>query len=73
MRSTLPTENILNADDRLAVSVSEAGRLLSIGRTHLYELLDDGRLKSVKIGRSRRILVNSIHVLLQSMEKSDAA
>lgn len=60
-------------DDRLAVSPAEACRLLSIGRTHLYELLDAERLKSVKIGRSRRILMKSIHGFLSSTEQKDAA
>ncbi|MGN6148779.1 MAG: helix-turn-helix domain-containing protein [Rhizomicrobium sp.] len=60
-------------DDRLAVSPAEACRLLSIGRTHLYELLDSDHLQSIKIGRSRRILMKSIHDFLSKAGKKDAA
>ena len=42
-------------DDRLAVSVAEACRLLGMGRTLLYELLDDGSLSSIKV-RGRRLV-----------------
>lgn len=42
------------------VSVREAGRLLSLGRTSIYALLNDGSLTSVKMQRSRRIFFSSI-------------
>lgn len=68
--SSIPSDGL---DDRLAVSPSEACRLMSIGRTHLYELLDAAHLKSIKIGRSRRILMKSIHDFLSDAENRDAA
>lgn len=40
----------------LLVTVDEAARRLSIGRSHVYEQMQRGRLRSVQIGRSRRIL-----------------
>lgn len=39
----------------LLLSVAEAGRLLGQCRSSIYELLAQGRLGSVKVGRSRRI------------------
>ncbi len=42
-------------EEKLLVTVDEAARRLSIGRSHLYEYLLGGSLRSVRIGRSRRI------------------
>ncbi|WP_082751248.1 helix-turn-helix domain-containing protein [Blastomonas sp. CCH1-A6] len=46
------------------ITIAETMRRLSVGRTTVYSLLADGRLKSVKIGRSRRILLESVEALL---------
>lgn len=42
------------------VTVEEAARRLSIGRTATYMLVLKGELQSVKIGRTRRVVVASI-------------
>jgi excisionase family DNA binding protein len=42
------------------LTVIEAARLLGISRSKLYELLADGELPSVRIGRTRRISVIAI-------------
>ena len=42
------------------VTVEEAARRLSIGRTATYMLVLRGELESVKIGRTRRVVVASI-------------
>lgn len=42
-------------DDREAVSIAEAGRITGLSRSMIYELLREGRLKSIKIGRRRLI------------------
>ena len=44
----------------LLLTPEEAGAALNVGRTRLYELLRDGALQSVTIGRSRRIPVRAI-------------
>lgn len=46
------------------ITVAEAMRRLSLGRTKVYELLADGHLQSVKIGRSRRILLRSVEAFV---------
>lgn len=43
------------SDTALLHSVDDAARLLSISRANLYRMMRDGRVRSVKIGRSRRI------------------
>jgi len=47
-------------NDQLLVTPEEAARRLSIGRTTIYELMSSGELKSVNIGRSRRVPVSSL-------------
>lgn len=46
------------------ITVTETMRRLSLGRTKVYELLADGHLQSIKIGRSRRILVQSVEAFV---------
>jgi len=41
--------------DRLAYSPAEACKAISIGRTVLFEMLADGRVKAVRLGR--RVLI----------------
>jgi excisionase family DNA binding protein len=45
----------------LIVKPLAACRLLDCGLTRLYELLDAGELQTFKDGRSRKIVVASIH------------
>jgi excisionase family DNA binding protein len=58
-----PSEPPNFSDDRLAVSISETGRLLGIGRTTTYGLINQGILKTIKVGRRRPVLVSSIRAL----------
>jgi hypothetical protein len=51
-------------DDRLLVRPRRACYLLDCGTTHLYELIDNGELESFLDGRSRKIVVASIHRLI---------
>ena len=47
-------------DDQLLVTPEEAARRLSVGRPTIYELMSSGELKSVNIGRCRRVPVSSL-------------
>ncbi len=47
----------------LWISPKEASRLTSIGRTRLFELLADGTLASIKVGRKRLISYGSLETL----------
>lgn len=44
----------------LLVTAEEAGRMLRIGRTSIYELLRRGLIRSIAIGRNRRIPVSEV-------------
>lgn len=50
----------------IAVPVNEACRIGGIGRTLVYQLIGDGALESVTIGRRRLIRVASLERLLAS-------
>lgn len=59
-------------------TVAEAARQLKIGRTAMYELVMSGRVRSVTIGRSRRVPASCIaeyltYLLDQSSDLNMAA
>ncbi len=45
---------------RVLITIDEAARRLSIGRSHVYEQMRRGVLRSIHIGRSRRILESDL-------------
>jgi excisionase family DNA binding protein len=61
---------------RLLVDVREAARLLSMGRTAVFDEIRRGRLKSVKRGRARLIpvtcLAEYVNLLLTETEQDVA-
>ena len=52
----------------IAVSPSEAARLVGIGRTTLYAALSSGALPSIKIGQRRLITIDAIKTWLAACE-----
>ncbi len=48
----------------LAYSIADACKIISIGRTRLYELLSDGTIQSVRVGRRRLVKADSIRALV---------
>jgi excisionase family DNA binding protein len=54
--------------EKVAASIREAGEALSLSRSRIYELLDEGRLQRVKIGRRTLIPVESIRRLVEEAD-----
>jgi hypothetical protein len=52
-------------DDREFISVREAVRISSVGRTKLYALMASGRLDFIKIDKRRLVVRRSISALGQ--------
>jgi excisionase family DNA binding protein len=52
----------------LALSPSEAARILGCGRTKLYELLGTGEIKSFHLGRRRLIRLSAIEAWITARE-----
>lgn len=50
--------------DTLTVTVDSAKKALGVGRTTIYELINSGKLDTVKIGRRRLVKAASIRSLV---------
>jgi len=50
----------------IAYSVNDAAAVSSIGRTRLYELINQGKLDVVKIGRRTLVKAASLHRLIET-------
>jgi len=57
----------------ILVSVVEVARMLSIGRTAAWELVRKQKIRSVKIGRTRRVPIVAIQDYIQWLMDEDAA
>jgi excisionase family DNA binding protein len=66
---TAPTE--VDEPRRVMLTVVEAARRLSIGRSTIYELIASGALESVHIGRLRRIPVESLAAFVEACRRNE--
>lgn len=55
-----------------AVSVADAARMIGLGLTKTYDLINNGQLQSLKIGRRRLVRVESIR-RLTGAERAEVA
>jgi len=46
---------------RLTVRIPTAMAMLGLGRSKIYDLMDNGEIKTVKAGKARLIIVQSLH------------
>jgi excisionase family DNA binding protein len=44
----------------LALSINDAAKLLSLGRTSIYVMIGDGRLEAFKLGRRTLVKMESV-------------
>ena len=57
----------------LLLTIEEAAKRLSIGRSHIYQQMQVGKLRSVHIGRSRRILESDLEAFVNELlDETDA-
>jgi excisionase family DNA binding protein len=52
---------------RLLLRPEEVAQALGVGRTTVFELIRAGELRSVKIGKSRRISTEALHEYLAGL------
>ena len=50
--------------EKLLVSITDAAKALSLGRTSIYELMRSGELETRKMGRRRLITASSLRRLV---------
>lgn len=58
--------------DPIVVSVNGAAQVMNLGRTSIYALIKDGRLRTVKLGRRTLVKVDSIQALLSPGDEPQA-
>jgi len=57
--------------DHLLFRPEEAAAALSIGRSKVFELLHEGQLESVQIGRSRRITRSELERYVRTLSENN--
>lgn len=58
---------------KIAFSVEETARALSVGRTKLYELVKTGEIRATKLGRRTLFLVRDIDAFLDRLRQEGGA
>ena len=53
--------------DKKLLTVSEAADMLGLGRSKAYQLVMQGELRSIQIGRARRVPVAALDEFIQRM------
>ena len=59
--------------NRVALTPAEAREALAVGETKWHELIKSGELPTIKIGKSRRVLVTDLQAFLATHRQSVAA
>ena len=59
--------DVLITEPPRLIRVEDAAKLLNIGRSAVYDLIRSGRLRSVKIGKSRRIPREAVDEVIASL------
>lgn len=68
VETSLSTRSLSPQSQQITMSVDEAMRATSLGRTKIYELLNDGCFRSVVVGKKRLIFTSSIIDYLNDLE-----
>jgi excisionase family DNA binding protein len=71
MHMTPDTTTDHTTDGRLALTPEEAAQAIGIGRTKIYELLANGRIRSVKVGRRLVVPMSAIDAFLAGNNDGD--
>ncbi len=54
----------IRPNDRLALRINDAVAMSGLGRSTIYKLIDSEKLRSVKIGKRRLVIRESLESLL---------
>ena len=66
MRTSVDFKTVDTAFEPLQVKINKAAQLLSISRTKLYDLMNEGKLSYVKQGGNRWIKMTEIERYMES-------
>ena len=56
----------MNEQDKVLLTVAEAAKRLSLSRTFTYELVMNGELESLKLGKARRVPVAALDKFVEA-------
>lgn len=56
----------------MLLTPEQAAKQLGIGRAKMFELLGTGAVKSVKIGRCRRVAIEDLGAYVQQLRQQEA-
>ncbi len=59
--------------EKLALSVTEAGALMDLGRDKVYDLINDGSLPSFKIGKRRLVPASAVRDFVERLTAQPVA
>lgn len=59
--------------DKLLLTPEEAAERLSVGRSRIFELIGAGRLRSVRVGASRRIPASALIDFVNDLAAAEAS
>jgi len=62
----------MNAEAAQLLTVDQARERLAVGRSVMYELMNDGSVRSILIGRSRRIPMDAIFEFIEAQMDEQA-
>jgi excisionase family DNA binding protein len=62
-----------SAQPKLMLTVEEAGQLIGVSRTVMYDLIGDGAIQSVKIGALRRVPRTALDAYVARLSGHQAA
>jgi excisionase family DNA binding protein len=55
---------------KLAYAIAELPELVSLGRSHIYEEIRAGKLRTVKVGRRTLVLAEDLRAWLLSLDRA---
>ena len=58
--------------DKLLLKISEAGEMIGVGRSRMYEMVYTGEIPSIRIGKSIRIPVDALRKWVEERETNAA-
>ena len=58
---------------RVMLSLDQAAKCLSVGRSTMYELMNSGEIESVHIGRLHRVPADCLHEFVERCRRQQGA
>ena len=61
------------SEERILLTIPEAAMRLGLGRSFVYGLVMSGELKSIKLGRARRVPSSALQELIEQRLQAEGA